>query len=384
MKILLVFGTRPEAIKMAPLINEMRENALSIKPVICITAQHRGMLDQVLRIFNISPDYDLNIMEENQDLFDVVAKILPGLKKIIKKENPDLIMVQGDTTSAFVAGLAGYYSKVPVAHVEAGLRTYNKQSPFPEEVNRHLLSVLADYHFAPTNWARNNLRRENVDPGDIWVTGNTIIDALNMIKNAQMSRAVKKRYSDMFKDKFGIDVSGAGKKRKLILVTGHRRENFGNKFRNICMAILEIAKRRQDALVVYPVHLNPNVQRPVRSLLSNKPNIHLIEPLDYDAFVFLMSVSYLLLTDSGGIQEEAPSFGKPVLLMRDTTERPEGINAGVTKLVGTAKDDIVNEVLKLLDNEKAYNRIARIKNPYGDGNASKKIIRILKKEFGCC
>ena len=375
MKILFIFGTRPEAIKLAPLIKEMGKNKSS-KSIICVTAQHRGMLDQVLKIFRIKPDHDLNVMEKDQDLFGIAAKCMHGLRGVFEKVAPDLVIVQGDTTTAFVAGLAAYYARIPIAHVEAGLRTYNKYSPFPEEANRRLLSVIADYNFAPTGWARDNLLKENISRNKIWVTGNTGIDALLMIKEMQKSNGSERKYLDFFKKKLpGLDLRGGYK--KIILVTGHRRENFGEGFKNICMALKEISEKRDDVIIVYPVHLNPNVHRPVRTILNNKPNIRLIDPLDYDSFVFLMRKSYLILTDSGGIQEEAPALGKPVLLMRETTERPEGINAGTVKMVGANKDRIVGETLRLLDDSASYKKMRSAVNPYGDGKSARKIAQIL-------
>lgn len=391
-KILIVFGTRPEAIKMAPVIQKLEaESSLldkkrqtgqtTLKAIVCVTAQHREMLDQVLKTFDIFPEYDLDIMRENQDLFDVTTSSLSGLKKILTQEKPDLVMVQGDTTTAFVAGLAAYYLKIPVAHVEAGLRTYNKYSPFPEEKNRHLLSALADYHFTPTKLAKSNLVREGVPEDRIWVTGNTVIDALLTVSSRQKTVRSKKNWVTYFKEKYNLTLSSNADTNhnhlKLILITGHRRENFGEGFKNICMALKEIAEKREDVTIVYPVHLNPNVQQPVKTILNSKHNIHLIEPLQYEQFVFLMNNSYIILTDSGGIQEEAPSLGKPVLVMRDTTERPEGIEAGTVKLVGTDKHAIINNTLELLDNPSLYDKMSKAINPYGDGKAAERIYRVL-------
>ncbi|MCL0082940.1 UDP-N-acetylglucosamine 2-epimerase (non-hydrolyzing) [Thermodesulfovibrionales bacterium] len=391
-KILIVFGTRPEAIKMAPVIQKLEaESSLldkkrqtgqtTLKAIVCVTAQHREMLDQVLKTFDIFPEYDLDIMRENQDLFDVTTSSLSGLKKILTQEKPDLVMVQGDTTTAFVAGLAAYYLKIPVAHVEAGLRTYNKYSPFPEEKNRHLLSALADYHFTPTRLAKSNLVREGVPEDRIWVTGNTVIDALLTVSSRQKTVRSKKNWVTYFKEKYNLTLSSNADTNhnhlKLILITGHRRENFGEGFKNICMALKEIAEKREDVTIVYPVHLNPNVQQPVKTILNSKHNIHLIEPLQYEQFVFLMNNSYIILTDSGGIQEEAPSLGKPVLVMRDTTERPEGIEAGTVKLVGTDKHAIINNTLELLDNPSLYDKMSKAINPYGDGKAAERIYRVL-------
>ncbi len=374
-KVLAVLGTRPEAIKLAPVIKRLKAQKSRFTTVVCATAQHRHMLDQVLSIFKISPDYDLNIMKANQDLFDITQKALKGLKHVLETVQPDIILVQGDTTTAFIAGLAAFYLKIPAGHVEAGLRTYNKHSPFPEEINRHLLSVLADYHFAPTEWSRSNLLKEGIPENRIWVTGNTVIDALMEVARDQGPGARKRFFEESFRKKYNLELST--KNLKLILVTGHRRENFGEGFENICNALRKIAEQRKDVEVVYPVHLNPNVQRPVKRILGKIRNVHLIEPLGYEEFVFLMNSSFLILTDSGGIQEEAPSLGKPVLVMRNTTERPEGIEAGVVKLVGTGEKDIIDGALELLEDKNAYRKMSRSANPYGDGRASKKITDIL-------
>ena len=374
-KVLAVLGTRPEAIKLAPVIKRLKAQKSRFTTVVCATAQHRHMLDQVLSIFKISPDYDLNIMKANQDLFDITQKALKGLKHVLETVQPDIILVQGDTTTAFIAGLAAFYLKIPAGHVEAGLRTYNKHSPFPEEINRHLLSVLADYHFAPTEWSRSNLLKEGIPENRIWVTGNTVIDALMEVARGQGPGARKRFFEESFRKKYNLELST--KNLKLILVTGHRRENFGEGFENICNALRKIAEQRKDVAVVYPVHLNPNVQRPVKRILGKIRNVHLIEPLGYEEFVFLMNSSFLILTDSGGIQEEAPSLGKPVLVMRNTTERPEGIEAGVVKLVGTGEKDIIDGALELLEDKNAYRKMSRSANPYGDGRASKKITDIL-------
>ncbi|MDD5006817.1 MAG: UDP-N-acetylglucosamine 2-epimerase (non-hydrolyzing) [Syntrophorhabdaceae bacterium] len=374
-KVLVVLGTRPEAIKMAPVINKLEEHKSRFATIVCVTAQHRHMLDQVLSIFKISPDYDLNIMKKDQDLFDITEKTLKGLKDVLGTVRPDAILVQGDTTTAFVAGLAAFYTKVPIGHIEAGLRTYNKYSPFPEEINRHLLSVLADYHFAPTQWSRSNLLKEGIPEDRVWVTGNTVIDALMEVVSGQGSGVRKRFFEEFFRKKYDLELST--KNLKLILVTGHRRENFGEGFENICKALRKIAEQRKDVIVVYPVHLNPNVQRPVKRILGKVKNVCLIEPLGYEEFVFLMSRSFLILTDSGGIQEEAPSLGKPVLVMRNTTERPEGIEAGVVKMVGTNEKNIINGTLELIEDKDVYMRMSRSANPYGDGKASEKIADIL-------
>jgi len=380
-KIMLIFGTRPEAIKLAPIIQRLKAEGSKFKPIVCVTAQHREMLDQVLNLFEIEPDYDLNLMTDNQDLFDVTVKALNGLKEILKKEKPDIALVQGDTTTSFVASLAAFYLKIPIGHVEAGLRTYNKYSPFPEEKNRHLTGVLADYHFAPTEWAKNNLLKENVPKDRIWVTGNTVIDALMEVVSKQKAVSSQKYWDSYFKEKWNLTLptNTDTNNYKLILVTGHRRESFGEGFRNICLALKEIAKR-PDVFIVYPVHLNPNVQKLVYEILgSNQTNIFLIDPLDYEPFIYLISKSYRILTDSGGIQEEALSLGKPVLVMRNVTERPEGIEARVVKLVGTDKERIVAETEILLDNKKAYEKIAQASNPYGDEKAAEKIVNILEE-----
>ena len=376
-KVLIVLGTRPEAIKMAPVINKLKEHKSKFTTIVCVTAQHRHMLDQVLSIFKISPDYDLDIMKENQDLFDITEKSLKGLKNVLEIVRPDIILVQGDTTTAFVAGLAAFYMKVPIGHIEAGLRTYNKYSPFPEEINRRLLSVLADYHFAPTQWSKSSLLKEGVPEDRIWVTGNTVIDALMEVVRGQGSGVRKRFFEESFRKKYNLELTT--KNLKLILVTGHRRENFGEGFENICRALRKIAEQRKDVIIVYPVHLNPNVQRPVKRILGKVKNIYLIEPLGYEEFVFLMSRSFLILTDSGGIQEEAPSIGKPVLVMRNNTERPEGISAGVAKIVGTDKENIVKATLELLDDHLLYKKMSETANPYGDGKASERIIKVLLK-----
>lgn len=382
-KVMVIFGTRPEAIKMAPVIIKLKTHKFKFKTIVCVTSQHKKMLDQVLKIFEISPDYDLDIMTEDQDLFDVTINALTGLKNILKIEKPDIILVQGDTTTAFVAGLTSYYLKIPICHIEAGLRTHDKYRPFPEEKNRHLLSILADFHFAPTEWAKNNLLKENIPEEKIWVTGNTVIDVLLTVVRSQKSKTRQKTFRNYFKERWGltikIDTNAYTNNSKLILVTGHRRENFGEGFENICRALKEISEKRKDIIIVYPVHLNPNVQKPVKTILHGNPRIYLIEPLEYEPFVFLMGNSYLILTDSGGIQEEAPSLGKPVLVMRDTTERPEGIQAGTVKLVGTDKDKIVNATIELIENHSLYDRMSKAVNPYGDGRAAERIIDIIMK-----
>jgi UDP-N-acetylglucosamine 2-epimerase (non-hydrolysing) len=386
-KILVIFGTRPEAIKLAPIVNELKKRPTDFELIVCVTGQHREMLDQVLNLFEIEPDYDLNVMSENQDLFDVTGKILLGLKEVFVKEQPDLVLVQGDTTTAFVGSLAAFYFKVSIGHVEAGLRTYNKYHPFPEEKNRHMVAVLADYHFAPTDWAKENLINEGILEETTWVTGNTGIDALLSITKKMEGSAEGERWKSFFLDKWNLDLNDDGEDGKIILVTAHRRENFGEGFQRICMALREIASKNRDAKVVYPVHLNPNVRKPVSDILqagegkNQLKNIYLLEPLDYAPFVYLMNKSYLILTDSGGVQEEAPSLGKPVLVMRDTTERPEGVEAGTVKLVGTSRDDIVEETQKLMDDPDYYKEMSTPANPYGDGKSAERIVNILGVEL---
>lgn len=372
-KILFVFGTRPEAIKLAPLIKCLKAKP-SIKVMVCVTAQQREMLDQVLMLFNIKPDIDLNLMKPGQDLVGVTSEVLIGLQTVFQKIKPDWVIVHGDTTTTFAASLCAFYEKIPVAHVEAGLRTHDFYAPWPEEMNRSFTGRLAKLHFAPTLKSQENLIQEGIDPDTIFVTGNTVIDALLEVRDTLL---VDKELSLNLQKAFPYSVP----QKKLILMTGHRRENFGMGFQNICQAVLEIAAR-DDVRVVYPVHLNPNVQDPVKSLLSNHPNIFLIEPLEYLPFVFLMQQSYLILTDSGGIQEEAPSLGKPVLVMREKTERPEALEAGTVILVGTDKDRIVSEVHRLLDDEESYQQFTKIHNPYGDGLASERIVTILLQQCG--
>lgn len=366
-KILFIFGTRPEAIKMAPLILKFKQFTAEFKVTICITAQHREMLDQVLQFFKIQSNYDLNVMKPNQSLFMLTATILTELESVLNKTDPDIIFVQGDTTSAFVGALAGFYKKIKVAHLEAGLRSNNKFSPFPEEINRILAGHIADYHFAPTIAAQHHLLSENIQ-NNIFVVGNTVIDAL-LIAKTIIQEQNQNSYYDKFTD---IDFS-----KKIILVTGHRRESFGQPFEHICIALKEIALERPDIQIVYPVHLNPNVKNIVHQILGNISNIKLINPIDYPDMVWLMQKSQIILTDSGGVQEEAPSLGKPVLVMRDVTERQEGIDAGTAKLVGTDKEVIKSSVFTLLDNQEAYDKMASAINPYGDGDTSTKIMDII-------
>ena len=369
-KVLIVFGTRPEAIKMAPVVNAFK-NSDHIELKVCVTAQHRQMLDQVLELFSIKPDFDLNLMKPNQDLTDITIGVLGGLREILRSWRPDWVLVHGDTTTTLATSLAAYYEKIAVGHVEAGLRTGDIYSPWPEEVNRQIVANVARLHFAPTPEARENLIRAGVNKESIFVTGNTVIDSLfdiieKLESDDQSVEAIKKLIPVLNVDK------------KTIVVTGHRRENFGDGFENICMALNDIATRN-DVEIVYPVHLNPNVQEPVRRILGNSPNVHLISPLDYLPFVYLMNKSHIILTDSGGIQEEAPSLGKPVLVLRNTTERPEALLAGTVKLVGTSRETIVSEVYKLLDNPAEYEVMAQSMNPFGDGNAASQILQHLLK-----
>jgi len=375
MKILTIFGTRPEAIKLAPVVRALQGYSDRFHALVCVTAQHREMLDQVLRIFEIRPDYDLNVMKPMQDLFGVTSEILLKLKDLFEEVNPDLILIQGDTTTTFAAGLAAYYRKIRIGHIEAGLRTYDKYRPFPEEANRHLTSVIADYHFPPTEKANLNLLKEGIPPESVFVTGNTVIDALLWMVNKQSSPENQRRMKAFLEEQLGIPMENG----RLVLVTAHRRESFGDAFENICRALREVTLRNPDVNIVYPVHLNPNVREPVQRIIGNTDRIHLIEPLEYEPFVYLMNRSYMILTDSGGIQEEAPSLGKPVLVMREVTERPEAVEAGTAKLVGTRTEKIVNEAQKLLDDPEEYRRRASIKNPYGDGKAAQRIVEILSQ-----
>lgn len=369
--ILVVFGTRPEAIKMAPLILKMKKDP-SFDLKVCITAQHREMLDQVLKIFGIEADYDLDLMSPGQGLVNLTGKILSSVTKVLDEVNPDLVVVHGDTTTTFSATLAAYYKRIPVAHIEAGLRTGNNYSPWPEEGNRRLTSVLADYHFAPTEISKANLISENINDDSVFVTGNTVVDALFLAKNKIESDTILERN---FEKMFPFISSD----KKIILVTGHRRESFGSGFERICDAVRLVAAKNKDVVIIYPVHLNPLVQEPVNRILGGLSNVYLVEPTDYLPFVFLMMKSYLILTDSGGIQEEAPSLGKPVLVMRDTTERPEGLRAGTVKLVGTASEVISSNIQLLLDDAEEYRAMSIAHNPYGDGTASAKICRVLKE-----
>lgn len=374
-KILLVFGTRPEAIKMAPLVKALQKDSEHFETKICVTAQHRQMLDQVLEVFDIVPEYDLNIMAPNQDLYDITSRVLLGLRGVLDDFAPDIVLVHGDTTTSMAASLAAFYRQIPVGHVEAGLRTYNMLSPWPEEMNRQVTDRMCTYYFAPTEKSRQNLLRENVDATKIHVTGNTVIDALLMaVDIIEKKPQIKTAIEDELRDK-GYAMGN----RPYILVTGHRRENFGEGFLNICKAIRQIAEKHTEMDIVYPVHLNPNVQKPVYELLSGTPNIYLVKPLDYLPFVYAMQHSTLLLTDSGGVQEEAPSLGKPVLVMRETTERPEAVEAGTVRLVGTDVAAIVGNVQELLHDPEVYRKMSESYNPYGDGHACERIVDALRK-----
>ncbi|AZQ63573.1 UDP-N-acetylglucosamine 2-epimerase (non-hydrolyzing) [Flammeovirga pectinis] len=369
-KILIVFGTRPEAIKMAPLVKEFQKDKTNFETKVCVTAQHREMLDQVLEFYDIKPDFDLDLMKPNQNLYSLTADIIVGMKPVLENFSPDYVFVHGDTSTTMSAGIAGFYSGAKVCHIEAGLRTYNKRAPFPEEINRQITGRIADYHFAPTTTSKNNLLKENTAESTILVTGNTVIDALmysvekvlNLENNLEIENL--KTIVDSNKD--------------LVLVTGHRRENHGQGFLNICEALKTIAETT-NAQIIYPVHLNPNVQKPVYEILADVENVHLIDPLSYPAFVWLMNQSKIIITDSGGVQEEAPSLGKPVLVMRDTTERPEAVEVGTVLLVGTNAELIVNETTSLLTNNNRYKKMSSLHNPYGDGKASKRVVEFILK-----
>lgn len=368
-RFLLIFGTRPEAIKMAPLVKVFQKHSDKCEVKVCVTGQHRHMLDQVLDVFDIKSDYDLNVMAPNQDLYDITSKVLLGIRDVLRDAKPDIVFVHGDTTTSLAAGLAAFYERIQVAHIEAGLRTYNLSSPWPEEMNRQLTDRLCTYCFAPTKTSENNLINEKIG-ADIIITGNTVIDALLMAVDIIKS---KPELAQNIKNELGQKGYELNEDRKIILVTGHRRESFGEGFLHICRALKKIALEYPNIDIVYPVHLNPNVQKPVYELLSSVKNIYLMPPLDYLPFIYLMQHSYLILTDSGGVQEEAPSLGKPVLVMRDTTERPEAVNAGTVKLVGTDAAKIVENVFILLDDDEEYNKMALSHNPYGDGNAAERI-----------
>ena len=372
-KVLIIFGTRPEAIKMCPLVKAFNSKISIFETQVCITAQHREMLDQVLDFFEVQPDYDLDLMKPNQNLYQLTADIITNLNPILEDFKPDFVFVHGDTTTTMASSIAGFYSGAKVCHVEAGLRTFDKYSPFPEEVNRSITGQVAEYHFAPTAISKANLIRENIQENNILVTGNTVIDALQYSSKKVQSSGFK--YEDVEALKLIIDTE-----KKLILVTGHRRENHGQGFINICNALKRIAIQHKNVQIVYPVHLNPNVQKPVYELLQNVDNIKLIDPLSYPAFVWIMNQSHLIITDSGGVQEEAPSLGKPVLVMRNTTERPEAVNVGTVILVGTEENKIVEETNNLLQNKKFYLQMSTLHNPYGDGNACQRIIEFIKEQ----
>ena len=380
-KVILVFGTRPEAIKMAPLVKEFQNNPQEFKTIVCVTGQHREMLDQVLKIFEITPDYDLNIMKQGQDLYDVTARVLTGMRDVFKECKPDVVLVHGDTTTSTAAALAAFYQQIPVGHVEAGLRTHNIYSPWPEEMNRQITGRIATYNFSPTPLSKKNLEEENAH-GQIFVTGNTVIDALHMVvKRLKEDEALAQEQVNVLAEA-GYDVTRLTNGKKLVLITGHRRENFGEGFISMVTAMKDLAENYSEVDFVYPMHLNPNVRKPIHEVfgedLSIYKNFFFIEPLQYLEFVFLMEKSTIVLTDSGGIQEEAPGLGKPVLVMRDTTERPEALESGTVHLVGTNHDLIVSEVSSLLDDPVAYDKMSKAVNPYGDGNACGRIVNALR------
>ena len=389
---MLVFGTRPEAIKMAPLVKEFQKHPDKFETIVCVTGQHREMLDQVLRIFEITPNFDLNIMKQGQDLYDVTARVLTGMRDVLKETHPDLVLVHGDTTTSTSAALAAFYQQVPVGHVEAGLRTHNIYSPWPEEMNRQLTGRIATYHFAPTPLSKQNLLAEGVEEKQILVTGNTVIDALYMVVDKIKNDKVLDAELEATLSRAGYDVNRLNEGRRLVLITGHRRENFGEGFIHICTAIRDLVQKYPDVDFVYPMHLNPNVRKPIHEIFTGMDalsmgegwgeaaNMFFIEPLEYLFFVYLMEKSTLVLTDSGGIQEEAPGLGKPVLVMRDTTERPEALEAGTVKLVGTDYDKIVHEVSVLLDDAAQYERMSKAVNPYGDGKACERIVACLASD----
>ena len=382
-KVMLVFGTRPEAIKMAPLVKEFQKYSDKFKTIVCVTGQHREMLDQVLHIFEIVPDYDLNIMKQGQDLYDVTSRVLLGMRDVLKEVRPDIVLVHGDTTTSTAAALAAFYQQIPVGHVEAGLRTHNIYSPWPEEMNRQITGRIATYHFAPTPLSKQNLLAENVNSEQIVVTGNTVIDALYMVVDKIKSDKALDAGLEKVLLNSGYDVNRLSGGKKMVLITGHRRENFGDGFISMCKAIQALTRTYPEVDFVYPMHLNPNVRKPIHEVfgedLSNLGNMFFIEPLEYLSFVYLMEKSNIVLTDSGGIQEEAPGLGKPVLVMRDTTERPEALEAGTVKLVGTDFDKIVDEVSALLEDREYYERMSKAVNPYGDGKACKRIVMALCK-----
>jgi UDP-N-acetylglucosamine 2-epimerase (non-hydrolysing) len=387
-RVMLVFGTRPEAIKVAPLVKEFQKQTDRFETIVCVTGQHREMLDQVLHLFEIKPDYDLNIMKQGQDLYDVTARVITGLRDVYKEAQPDVVFVHGDTTTSMAAALAAFYQQIPVAHIEAGLRTHNIYSPWPEEMNRQITSRISVYNLAPTALSKENLLKEGVDESTITITGNTVIDALFLVldkiksdKSLQSEIKATLINSGLPGEMVEDFTSPLPNKRKLVLITGHRRENFGDGFINMCNAIKTLTEKYPEVDFVYPMHLNPNVRKPIKEIFGESVinNIHFIEPLEYLPFVYLMNQSTLVLTDSGGIQEEAPGLGKPVLVMRDTTERPEAVEAGTVKLVGTNYDLIVSETSRLLDDEEYYNTMSQANNPYGDGQACERIIEFINK-----
>lgn len=377
---MLVFGTRPEAIKMAPLVKEFQKNPELFETIVCVTGQHREMLDQVLGIFDIKPDYDLNIMKQGQDLYDITARVLTGMRDVLVECKPDVVLVHGDTTTSTAAALAAFYQQIPVGHVEAGLRTHNIYSPWPEEMNRQITGRIATYHFSPTPLSEKNLKKENAQ-GRIYVTGNTVIDALHMVVERLRNDETLAKKQEMVLLKAGYDVTRLANGRKLVLITGHRRENFGEGFINMVTAMKDLSEKYPDVDFVYPMHLNPNVRKPIHDVFGEdltRPNFFFIEPLQYLEFVYLMEKSNIVLTDSGGIQEEAPGLGKPVLVMRETTERPEALESGTVHLVGTNHDLIVQEVSTLLEDAVAYEKMSKAVNPYGDGMACTRIVKALK------
>ena len=380
-KVMLVFGTRPDAIKMAPLVKAFESDTKNFKTQVCVTGQHRQMLDQVLKLFKITPDFDLNIMKQGQDLYDITSRVLLGMRDVLTQAAPDIVFVHGDTTTSTAAALAAFYKQIDVAHIEAGLRTNDIYNPWPEEMNRQITGRIAKYHFSPTPLARENLLRENVDPAKITVTGNTGIDALHFVANEiKQSQELRDSLEKVLLSA-GYDTKRLASGKKLILITGHRRENFGDGFIHMCKAIKHLNKKYPDADFVYPMHLNPNVRRPIKEVFGDEKqeNMFFIEPLDYLPFVYLMEKSHIVLTDSGGIQEEAPGLGKPVLVMRETTERTEAVTAGTVKLVGTNFDKIVAEVSRLMDDESEYEKMGKAVNPYGDGKACPRILEFLKQ-----
>ena len=384
--VMLVFGTRPEAIKMAPLIKEFQKKSDIFNTLVCVTAQHRQLLDQVMDVFHLTADYDLDIMQQGQDLYDITSRVLLSMRDVLRQARPDLVLVHGDTTTSTAAALAAFYQQIPVGHIEAGLRTGNIYSPWPEEMNRQITGRIASYHFAPTETSRENLLKENVHPSNIYVTGNTVIDSLHLVVN---ELKCDKQLADRERQTLigcGYDVSRLNEGKKLVLITGHRRENFGDGFHNICKAIKMLVLQHPNVDFVYPMHLNPNVRNPIRQVfgenLNDFQNLFFIEPLEYLSFVYLMEKSFLVLTDSGGVQEEAPSLDKPVLVMRDTTERPEAVLAGTVKLVGANYQKIVDEVSQLILDDHSYSLMSKANNPYGDGQASKRIVEIIRNILG--